>query len=153
MVTVIAFGIAALFTQYPVIYFYLKMSGIAYLFYLSWKIANAGNASATNNIREPFTFLQAAAFQWFNPKAWVIGVGALAAFTTPENFEIDVVTIVLIYLLMGFLCMAVWLKLGHVFQQFLHGGKRVHYFNIVMGLLLALSVIPMAYTGIGELGN
>lgn len=147
MVAVVGFGLGALFEQYPSIYIYIKVLGITYLLYLAWKIANAGNSSASSNIRQPLTFIQAAAFQWLNPKAWVIAVGALAAFTTPENVIQSVVAIILIYFVIGFICMALWLKLGQGLQQFLRSGKRIHYFNITMAVLLALSVIPMAFTG------
>ncbi len=146
MVTVVGFGLGALFEQYPGIFIYIKVSGIAYLLYLAWKTANAGNSSASKNVRQPLTFVQAAAFQWLNPKAWVIAVGALAAFTTPENVTQSGVTITLIYFVMGFLCMAIWLKLGQGLQQSLSKGNRIHYFNITMAVLLALSVIPVAFT-------
>jgi Putative threonine efflux protein len=146
MVAVVGFGIGALFAEYPSAYLYLKVLGITYLLYLSWKIGNAGNPSAAKKIREPFTFLQAAAFQWLNPKAWVIAVGALAAFTIPDNVKLSVAVIIAVYFLMGFICMAVWLILGQGLQRFLGSGKRIHYFNILMALLLALSVIPMAFS-------
>jgi len=150
MVAVVGFGLGALFEQYPSIYIYIKISGISYLLYLAWKIANAGNSSASSKIRQPLTFIQAATFQWLNPKAWVIAIGALAAFTTPENVTQSVVAIILIYFVMGFICMALWLKLGQGLQQFLRGGKRIHYFNITMAVLLALSVIPMAFSSFGN---
>ncbi|UVW35263.1 LysE family translocator [SAR92 clade bacterium H455] len=150
MVAVVGFGLGALFEQYPSIYIYIKISGISYLLYLAWKIANAGNSSASSKIRQPLTFIQAATFQWLNPKAWVIAIGALVAFTTPENVTQSVVAIILIYFVMGFICMALWLKLGQGLQQFLRGGKRIHYFNITMAVLLALSVIPMAFSSFGN---
>ena len=36
----------------------------------------AGSAGRSNQPGRPFTFLQAAAFQWVNPKGWVVAVGA-----------------------------------------------------------------------------
>ena len=153
MVAVVGFGLGALFEQYPSIYIYIKISGISYLLYLAWKIANAGNSSASSKIRQPLTFIQAATFQWLNPRAWVIAIGALAAFTTPENVTQSVVAIILIYFVMGFICMAIWLKLGQGLQLFLHSGRRTEYFNIIMAVLLALSVIPMVFTGFGNVAQ
>lgn len=146
MVAVVGFGLGTLFKEYPSIYIYIKVSGIAYLLYLAWKIGNAGNLSASSKIRQPLTFIQAALFQWLNPKAWVIAVGALAAFTMPDDVAQSVAMIIFVYFVMGFICMAIWLKLGEGLQQFLRRGRRIHYFNLVMALLLALSVIPMALT-------
>ncbi|PCK07660.1 MAG: lysine transporter LysE [Alteromonadaceae bacterium] len=151
MATIMAFGIGALFRGYPNIYLYLKISGIVYLLYLSWKIANTGNPSSGAKIREPFTFIQAAMFQWLNPKAWVIALGALAAFTSPENFIFGATVVIVSYFFMGFICMACWLMLGQSMQKFLSNSKRTHYFNILMAVLLALSVIPMAFTDFSDL--
>lgn len=150
MVAAVGFGLETLFEQYPAIYSYIKVSGITYLLYLAWKIANAGNSDASSTIRQPLTFIQAAAFQWLNPKAWVMAIGALAAFTTPDNIAQSVVMVIFVYFVMGFICMALWLKLGQGLQQFLRSGKRIDYFNITMAVLLALSVIPMAFTGFGD---
>jgi threonine/homoserine/homoserine lactone efflux protein len=146
LVTVVGFGLGTLFNEYPSIYVYVKVSGIAYLLYLAWKIANADNLSASKKMRQPLTFIQAAAFQWLNPKAWVLAIGGLAAFTIPDNMTQSVAMIILVYFLTGFIYTAFWLKLGQGLQQLLYSDTRRHYFNITMAVLLALSVIPMAFT-------
>ena len=150
MVMAIGFGLGAVLSRYPNIYLYIKILGITYLLYLAWKIANAGNAKVAEKITEPFTFFQAAAFQWLNPKAWAIAIGALAAFTTKENYALSVLTVIVVYLVMGFICMALWLKLGQSLKRLLHTDNRVKYFNISMAVLLVLSVVPMALTAIGN---
>tara|TARA_B110000114_G_scaffold38799_1_gene40537 strand:- start:267 stop:875 length:609 start_codon:yes stop_codon:yes gene_type:complete len=151
MVAVVGFGLGTVFKEYPSIYIYIKVSGIAYLIYLAWKIGNAGNSSASSNIRQPLTFIQNAVFQWLNPKAWVIAIGALAAFTRPDSVAQSIATVIFAYFIMGFIYTALWLKLGQGLQQFLGSGKRIHYFNITMALLLLLSVIPMLFTGANNL--
>lgn len=150
MVAVIGFGLGALFSKYPSIYTCIKILGISYLFYLSWKIGNAGNPNATKNVREPLSFIQAAIFQWLNPKAWVIAIGALATFTHRENFNTGVITVTLIYFFVGFICMGFWLKLGQSLQHVLTEGKRIHYFNIAIAVLLVLSILPMVYSGVKD---
>jgi threonine/homoserine/homoserine lactone efflux protein len=148
MVAVIGFGLGALFLKFPGMYLSIKVLGISYLLFLAWKIANAGNIQAKKALREPLTFLQGAAFQWVNPKAWVIAIGALAAFTIQGNVTESVMAIILVYLIMGFVCMGLWLKLGQVLQQFLSGESRIRMFNILMAALLVLSVIPMVLSEI-----
>ena len=149
MVSVVGFGLGTVFTQYPRIYFYMKIFGIVYLLYLAWKIANAGHMKAGAKVGTPFSFLQAAAFQWLNPKAWAIAIGALATFTAKEGFVQSMLIVILVYFVMGFLCMGVWLKLGQSLQVFLHTHRRVNIFNIAMASLLVLSIIPMALTSLG----
>ena len=149
MVTIVGFGLGAVFTQYPRIYFYMKIFGVVYLLYLAWKIANAGHMKAGNKIGTPFSFIQAAAFQWLNPKAWAIAIGALATFTAEEGFVQSMLIVILVYFIMGFICMGVWLKLGQSLQVFLHTRRRVNFFNVAMAALLVLSIIPIVFTSIG----
>jgi threonine/homoserine/homoserine lactone efflux protein len=148
MVVLIGFGMGTILSRYPSIYFYIKILGILYLLYLSWKIANAGNPNAIGSIKQPLSFMQAAIFQWLNPKAWVISIGALAAFTNQENFYTSVLSVVVVYFFMSFVCMGFWLKLGESLQHILSEGRRIHYFNIAMAVLLVLSILPMIYTDI-----
>jgi threonine/homoserine/homoserine lactone efflux protein len=143
MVAVIGVGLGALFLNYPQTFLFIKILGVVYLLFLGWKIANAGNMQARKDLREPLTFLQAAAFQWVNPKAWVIGVGAVAAFTVESHIAQSVIAIIVAFTVAGLLCMGLWLKLGEVLQGTLREGGRIQIFNIGMAVLLVLSVIPM----------
>ena len=82
MVAAIGLGLGAIFLNYPTIHQLIKIIGIIYLLFLAWKIANTANSTAGMHLKRPLTFIQAAAFQWLNPKAWVIGIGAIAHFTS-----------------------------------------------------------------------
>lgn len=146
MVTAIGFGLGAIFTLYPMVHQLIKLVGIVYLLFLAWKIANAGHANNGGSLSAPFTFIQAAAFQWVNPKAWVIAVGAIAAFTTGSNINADIIFIVLSYFVVGLVSMAVWLILGASLQRLLSSTKSLRRFNITMAIFLVLSIIPMIQT-------
>lgn len=146
MVTAIGFGLGAIFTLYPMVHQLIKLVGIVYLLFLAWKIANAGHTSSGGSLSAPFTFVQAAAFQWVNPKAWVIAVGAIAAFTTGSNINADILFIVLSYFVVGLVSMAVWLILGASLQSLLSSNKSLRCFNITMAVFLVLSIIPMIQT-------
>lgn len=146
MVAAVGFGIDAIFRKLPSIYLYLKVFGIAYLLYLAWKIANSKNLKTSQNIRKPFTFLQAASFQWLNPKAWAIAISALTAFSIKENFTLSVLAVIFAYLVTGLIAMAFWLTLGNSLRNFLHTEQRVNCFNISMAVLLILSIIPIVFT-------
>jgi threonine/homoserine/homoserine lactone efflux protein len=145
MVAAVGLGMGAVFTRYPYLHRLIAWVGIGYLLFLAWKVANAGNPHAAGKIRAPLTFLQAASFQWVNPKAWVIATGAIAAFTRPGLVVESIAFIVLSYLLAGLLAMGLWLKLGQSLQAFLHG-TRIRHFNIAMGVLLVLSVVPVLFS-------
>ncbi len=143
MVLIVGFGMGALFIQYPLAHQIIKVIGVIYLCYLAWKIANAGNSRVSSETRAPFTFTQAAAFQWVNPKAWTIAVGAIAAFTVAERIPLSIAFITLSYLVAGFVCMGTWLIMGASLKALLNNGRRVRYFNIAMAILLLLSIVPL----------
>jgi len=149
MVAAIGFGLGAVFLRYPIVHQAVKVLGIAYLLFLAWKIANSGNPSANEKLRKPLTFLQAAAFQWVNPKAWMITIGALAIFTTPGDVPSGVLAIVLGYATVGSLCMALWLFVGAGLKNLIRSQKYLRYFNVCMGILLVASVVSMALQDFG----
>ena len=143
MVATLGFGLGTIFLNYPVIHQIIKIAGISYLLFLAWKIANATNTNTGKQLREPLTFIQAAVFQWLNPKAWVIAIGAIATFTTVGNFQSQVVIIVFAYLFIGAFSMSLWLLMGASLQKILRSQKQLQVFNVVMAILLVMSVAPM----------
>lgn len=146
MVAVIGFGLGAVFTRYPIIHQVIKYLGISYLLFLAWKIANTKNARIHSSAKNPLTFFQAAAFQWVNPKAWVIAIGAIATFTDGNNMQLQITFITIAYLMACFLCMGLWLILGASLQRLIHKPKQFQRFNFLMAALLVISVIPMIFT-------
>ena len=143
MVAALGFGLGTIFLNYPAIHQIIKIVGISYLLFLAWKIANATNTNTGKHLREPLTFIQAAAFQWLNPKAWVIAIGAIATFTTVGNFRSQVVIIVFAYLIVGSFSMGCWLLMGASLQKILRSQKQLQVFNVAMAILLVMSVAPM----------
>lgn len=143
MVAAVGLGMGVAFTTYPNLHRLISILGAVYLLYLAWKIANAGNPKASDEIQAPLTFAQAACFQWVNPKAWVVAVGAIAAYTVPGRVAESVGFIIFAFLVAGLVCMGIWLKLGAGLRAFLQDTRRIQYFNIAMAALLILSVIPI----------
>ncbi|WGL17394.1 LysE family translocator [Microbulbifer bruguierae] len=143
MIIAIGLGLGALFSQYPILHEIVRWVGIAYLLYLAWVIANTREIGAAEG-KKPFTFLQAVAFQWVNPKGWIMAIGALAAFTTPEGTMLmEAGRIALAFILIGGPCIVIWLMFGVGLKQILTTPRYMRIFNITMGLLLAASVITM----------
>ncbi len=52
------------------------MLSVLYMLWLAWKITRASAPSA-REVARPMTFLQAAAFQWVNLKAWAMAITAV----------------------------------------------------------------------------
>src|ERR1700739_1477887 len=86
MMLVIALGLGQLFERMPYLFAALEAASVAYLLYLAWKIATSRALSVEKADRQPMTFLQAAAFQWVNPKAWMMAVTGVTAFRLHDDF-------------------------------------------------------------------
>src|ERR1700761_4975386 len=71
----IGFGIAALLTSGPAIFLAMKADSIAYMLWLAWKIGTAESISAAPSTGRPMGFFGASAFQWVNPKGWMMALG------------------------------------------------------------------------------
>ena len=145
-------GIGALFELWPALHDVLKYAGALYMAWLAWKIARSGAPQTAGAKPKPFTFLQAAAFQWVNPKAWIMAIGAIAAYTPADGFFTNVLIITLLYSLTGGPSSLAWAAAGTLLRGFLANPKRLQVFNIAMALLLLTSLYPVmidAAQGIG----
>jgi len=137
-------GLGALFMAFPAAQLLLKIAGALYMLWLAWKVANAGSpASSSDTVAQPLTFLQAAAFQWVNPKAVVTALGAIAIYVRPDHAVSDTVVIVAICGLAAILSISAWAGFGVVVSGLLHDPVRARVFNIVMAVLLVVSIVPM----------
>ena len=143
MVAAIGFGLGVFFERYPQLHNIIKTLGICYLLYLAWKIAVSNTINENNTIKQPISFIQAALFQWLNPKAWVIAIGAISAFTIQSNITQSILFIIISYLITALITMGIWLGFGVTLQSLLNNDKRKQGFNICMASLLVLSIIPM----------
>lgn len=142
MVLAIGLGLGAVFQSLPGLHDGLKIAGSAYLLYLAWRIATAERPKAGKPRGRPLTFLQAAAFQWVNPKAWVIAVGAVSAFSTLALSPLaNAALIAVAFGAMAFPCSAVWAGFGTAIGRLLTSDRALRAFNLTMGALTALSVL------------
>lgn len=144
MVVAVGLGIASLFEQIPILHVILKLAGAAYLSYLAWRIATAPVSALNRVAGKPFSFLQAAAFQWVNPKAWVLAVGATVTYTViSDTYVVQILVIALIFLVFGAPCIMLWLWFGASLKTILQNPSTVRIFNVSMALLLMGSLVPV----------
>ncbi|MDX1695520.1 MAG: LysE family translocator [Ketobacteraceae bacterium] len=142
LVAAIGGGLGALFSRFPFAHSLLKIVGAAYLLYLAWRTATGARPDADIELPKPLTFREAMVFQWVNPKAWVVAMGAIATFTREGEVFESILIILSAFMISGFVGMGFWLTLGARLETWLYGA-RYRVFNGVMGVLLALTVIPI----------
>ena len=141
MVVAIGLGLGALFQQVPLLHDTLKVVGAAYLLYLAWRIATAERPGEGRAGGKPLTFLQAAAFQWVNPKAWVMGIGAVSAFSSLELSPLaNALMVGAAFFLAAFPSTAIWAGFGTAIGRLLSSRRALKIFNMSLGVLTALSV-------------
>lgn len=140
----VGFGLGALLTAYPSLHLALKLAGGAYLLYLAWRIAMSRSLSEKDGkAARPMTFLEAAAFQWVNPKAWVMAVTAMAVYADPAAPFLSVLVVALAFALVNLPSVSTWAGFGMALRGFLADPVRLKWFNIAMGVSLAVSLWPM----------
>ncbi|MEJ5019779.1 LysE family translocator [Ochrobactrum vermis] len=141
----VGFGLGALIETVPSFYVALKFAGGAYMLYLAWKIAmsrSIGEAKHGDK-SEPMTFLQAAAFQWVNPKAWVMGITGIATYANHDNYYVAVLLVSVAFAIVNLPSVSVWAGFGTLLRNWLSDPFRLKCFNFIMALLLILSLWPM----------
>ena len=143
MVLAIGLGLGTVFSALPWLHLALKYVGAAYMLYLAWRIATAerGKGAAA---AKPISFFEAAGFQWVNPKAWIMAVGALAAYTAPEApVWSEAARIAGAFVCTGIVSSALWCSFGVAIGRLLTSDRAFRLFNYAMALALVASLIPV----------
>ena len=140
----VGFGLGALLIAFPALHTVLKIAGGAYLLYLAWRIASSRSLAKDDEAStRPMTLLEAAAFQWVNPKAWVMAITAMAVYTSPERPFFSATIVVIAFTLVNLPSVASWAGFGMALRGFLSDPTRLKWFNIAMGVSLAATLWPM----------
>ena len=147
MVVLVGTGLMQIFEAYPVSHDILRICSIVYLSYLAWKIATA-KPDATKSVGRPITSLQAALFQWVNPKAWAMALTAVTVYAPSQSLA----AVGLIALICGIINMPsvfVWVLLGSKMQRLLGSETKLRTFNYSMALLLLATLYPVIVGWVG----
>ena len=149
MLVVVGAGVGAALTAWPAAMLALKVLSAAYLVYLAWKIATAAPPATgeTSTTSRPLTFVQAAAFQWVNPKAWTMALTAVAAYVPPDNRMLGVLVVALVFGAVNLPAVGVWTAAGVQLRKLLHRPRALRAFNITAALLLVGSLYPLLTAG------
>ena len=96
---------------------------------------------------KPFSFLQAAAFQWVNPKAWAMALTAISAYTLPGHPFISLAIMAGVFAGISLLSTSTWAVMGTQVRRFLHSPLRLRVFNVTASLLLVATLWPILTSG------
>ena len=137
----IAAGLGVLFERYPGVQTALKIAGSIYLCYFAWRIATARPNNSEADGSKPFSFYQAAGFQFINPKGWLMALSAMSAFTLGgDRYTASVSVLISVFLCVTVISVAVWAGFGTAIGRWLKTPTRFRVFNVTMGLLTVGSI-------------
>jgi threonine/homoserine/homoserine lactone efflux protein len=146
MLMALGLGLGEIFRQAPWSHEALRYVGAAFLLYLAWRIAQTAKVEAIDASR-PLTFMEAALFQWLNPKAWTLCLGVIAAFTTrgllfwPSLVELGILAA--LAGIIAFIALVVWCLFGVMIARLLGDERKRRIFQLSLAGLLAISVISL----------
>lgn len=152
MIAAVGLGLSQLFTWFPALEIALKYVCAAYLIYLSYRIATAMPKMAESGGMEvsgkPLTFAQAAAFQWVNPKSWVMATTALTVYALPLSSTGNALAVASVFAFVGLFTATSWTALGDRLRLFFSNPVRLRVFNGVAALLLLATLIPVFWPNV-----
>lgn len=142
MVFLVGIGLAQIFHRYPQTDMILKLAATVYMLWLAWKIANAAPPREGEAKGRPFTFVQAAAFQWVNPKAWAMALTAVTVYA-PSDTAASMALVALVFAMVNLPSVSLWAAAGQAVRRWLTTRQRLRAFNIGMAVLLVASLWPV----------
>ena len=139
-----AAGLGLVFVAVPALHVALKVAGAVYMLWLAWKVATAHVSGDEAGARaRPFTFWQAAAFQWINPKAVVAALSAFALYVRPGHATSDVPAMLAVLTAATLGSVVTWTGFGVALRRLLRNPAHARIFNVTMAFLLVASIVPM----------
>ena len=142
MVALLGLGVDRLIAGSPMLAAAMKWISLAYMLWLAWKIAHAGAPGEGRAKPQPMTFLQAAAFQWVNPKAWAMALGAVTAYVAAPSAA-AYLAVAAGFALVSLPSVSIWAAAGQGLRGWLAAPARLRAFNWGMAALLVLSLWPV----------
>ena len=141
MIFTLSIGLGEAFQRSEALREALRWIGVAVMLWLGWRIGTAGRAKAEGRGARPFTFGEAVAFQWVNPKAWAMAIGVPAAFLSGARPLVEAAACAGVFMASGLTSAHGWAGFGAALRRLLSTEGRLRAFNAQMGLLVAASAL------------
>lgn len=141
LIVAVAAGLGTAFVRFPALQVALKAIGVAYLLHLAQKLcrstAVAGQADAP-----PMGFLRGAAFQFINPKAWMMATSAVGTYSLPDaGYWPSIAMLLFAFTAMGVPSIVAWTAFGGVFRASLADAHSARWPRRALAILTAVSCL------------
>jgi len=142
MMFLVPLGLGSLVLRSAWVLSALHWGGAAVLLWLSWKIASSRRLESGSG-GNPVGYGGAAAFQWINPKSWLVSASAAGTFLSADGGSAIAQSAFLggLFIAGALPSCFLWLVFGATVQRVLRDPRGLRVFNIAMGAVLALSIV------------
>ena len=136
----VGLGLYSLLTMVPMLETLLRWGGVAFLLYLSIKLAmDSGQLPETGVDKAP-GFGTGAIMQWLNPKAWLASASGIGAYTSANDLN-QILLFASLYLPICWLSLACWVYAGAFLRRYVQRPAVLVTINRTLALLLAISCL------------
>lgn len=149
MTLAVGLGLAEVLKASPVLFAVLRWAAAAYILYIAWRMVTAKGPGIAVTGEKPMSFLGAVAFQWVNPKAWVMALGAVGTYAEHGRFLVDVVIIAVAFMIINVPCALTWTGFGSGIRRWFRKPGHLKAFNWTMAALLVASLYPLVTEPLG----
>jgi threonine/homoserine/homoserine lactone efflux protein len=149
MTAAVGLGLAGVLKASPILFSVLRWAAAAYILYIAWRMVTARGPGVAVTDERPMSFLAAVSFQWINPKAWVMALGAVGTYAEHGRFLVDVATIAVCFMLMTVPSSLVWTSFGAAIRRWFKKPSHLKAFNWTMAILLVASMYPLVTEPLG----
>ena len=146
MLVAVGAGLGVALLAMPILHDILRGLCALYMLFLAFSLARSGGLGGVKARARPMRFIEAALFQWVNPKAWAMGLTAMTVYTVPDPFWPSIFVVAGVFGIINLPCIAIWAGFGVALRGFLADPLRLRLFNLAMAALLLLSTLPLLWT-------
>lgn len=144
LIFLMGIGLAEVIQRVDWVYTVLKAAAAIYVCWLAWKIAHASAPKRGEVGARPFGFIQAAAFQWVNPKAVAMAISAATVYGAGGGAG-TMAAVALVFVSIGLPSISLWVIAGEGLRQWLQNPAKLRLFNAAMAALLIASMVPVLW--------
>lgn len=146
LLILMALGLSQFYTLYSNLFFIFEFFGISFICYMGYRILTSKASLKIDNKQKKYLkFHEGFLFQWLNPKAWIAALSGTSMFSETKS---NLITFVILYFFVAYLCLSFWGILGHKSTKLFKISKNLQKFNILMGSILIFTALHLLFSKI-----
>ncbi len=144
LLTLCSLGLGALVVALPWLNWGLKALGVAYLWWLAWRLARSSPQASGSGSALQVGFVQGMALQFLNIKAWMLALAIVSGWIAGQDHPaLRFAQVLPVMLAFAFASNLTYALVGTLLRQWLAGpegsGRRLQWFNRAMAAVLVLT--------------